>query len=153
MSSNKADDGGHKLTKCLEALVQDTDITVQGLRPFLHVHKTVVQLRPVCVTLYKQECIPVGCVPSAAMAVSPAMHAPHHACPLPCMPHLPCTPPPCMPPFATHAPCHTCLFTLHAPIHHLCPLPCMPLHGTHHHKIQLFHVLTHFLCVDICEGI
>ena len=29
----------------------------------------------------KQECIPVGCVPSAAVLVSPATHAP-----LPCMP-------------------------------------------------------------------
>ena len=36
----------------------------------------------------QQECIPVGCVPSAAVAVSPATHvppptthAPHHACP------------------------------------------------------------------------
>ena len=29
----------------------------------------------------KQECIPVGCIPSAAVAVSPTTHAPHHACP------------------------------------------------------------------------
>ena len=39
----------------------------------------------------KQECIPVGCVPSTAVAVSPAtharpaMHAPHHTCPLTCL--------------------------------------------------------------------
>ena len=63
-----------------------------------------------------QECIPVGCVPSAAVAVSPAtstplccacpptMHAPCHACPLPYMlpptvhAPLPCMPPPCTPP-------------------------------------------------------
>ena len=47
-------------------------------------------------------------------ACPPAMHAPHHACPLPCMPPamhaLPCHahPPPQTPP------CHAC------------PLPCMP---------------------------
>ena len=29
----------------------------------------------------KQECIPVGCVPPAAVAVSPAMHTPCHTCP------------------------------------------------------------------------
>ena len=44
----------------------------------------------------KQECIPVGCVPSAAVAVSPAMHAPRHV-----TPHHACTP-------ATHTPCHAC---------------------------------------------
>ena len=70
----------------------------------------------------RQECIPVGCVPPAAIAIfpathtpchtcSPAMHAPHHTCPLPCMP-LPCTPP------AMHMP-PPCM-----PI----PLPCMPPH-------------------------
>ena len=37
----------------------------------------------------KQECIPVGCVPPAAVAISPAMHAP--------LPHRACSP-------ATHAP-------------------------------------------------
>ena len=44
----------------------------------------------------EQECIPVGCVPPAVVAVSPATHAP-----------LPCTPllsPPHTPPFAAHAP-------------------------------------------------
>ena len=72
----------------------------------------------------KQECIPVGCVPSAAVAVSPATHAPpppRHACSpttrpmhtlLPCMPPYharhPATPhaPPPTPPwtaFLTHA--------------------------------------------------
>ena len=85
-----------------------------------------------------QECIPVGCVTSAAVAVSPAMRAPlphipplpHtspcHAHPLPCMPPLPCTPPPC----------HTCPPAMHAPPPHTppchtCPLPCMPPHHTH----------------------
>ena len=38
--------------------------------------------------IVKQECIPVGCVPPAAVAVPLATHASH--------------PPPCMPPFATH---------------------------------------------------
>ena len=54
-----------------------------------------------------QECIPVGCVPSAAVAISPAMHAPCYTCPLPhiTLP-LPCTlPPPCMAPTPFHA-CH-----------------------------------------------
>ena len=72
---------------------------------------------------FKQECIPVGCVPPAAVTVS------CHACPLSCMPcatHAPHAHPlPCMPP-ATHAPP-----TMHAPFHirppimHA-PLPCMP---------------------------
>ena len=59
----------------------------------------------------KQECIPVGCVASAAVAVSPGMHAPTTHAPLPCTPPchahpyhahpLPCTPHACPP--ATHA--------------------------------------------------
>ena len=55
--------------------------------------------RPVkcCSTYYclniKQECIPVGCVPSAAVAVSPAMHTP-----LPCMPPRHARPPAPPPP-------------------------------------------------------
>ena len=84
----------------------------------------------------KQECIPVGCVLSAAVAVSPAMHAPHHACPLPhtlpchaCpLPHMPhchaCPPCHAHPP-AMHTPCHTCPPAMHTPCH-TCPLPCMP---------------------------
>ena len=61
-----------------------------------------------------QECIPVGCVLSATLAVSPAMHAPTptmHA-PLPCMP-----------------PCHACHhFALHVDLQCMapCPPPCMP---------------------------
>ena len=90
--------------------------------------------------LHKQECIPVGCIPPAAVATSPAKHIPlHHECvPLPCMPPLPhthpftthaplgqaCPPPlPCMPPFAMHAlllPC-TLPFTMHALLGHACP--------------------------------
>ena len=75
-----------------------------------------------------QECIPVGCVPSAAVAVSPATHAP-----LPCMSPLPY--PPCH-----TCPCHVCpppSPTTHAYRCHACPsamdapppcmsLPCMP---------------------------
>ena len=40
-----------------------------------------------------QECIPVGCIPSATVAVS------YHAHPLPCIPPPPlCSPEPCMSP-------------------------------------------------------
>ena len=74
----------------------------------------------------QQECIPVGCVRSAAVTISPATHAPCHTCPR-CHAH----PLPrmllsqCMPPFTTRTPlCHTCpsfamhipLFTIHAPL-------------------------------------
>ena len=60
---------------------------------------------------HQPECIPVGCVPPAAIAFFPATHAPlprmspHHTCPLPppCMSTQPCTSP-----LAMHAPCHTC---------------------------------------------
>ena len=80
---------------------------------------------------FKQEYIPGGCIPSAAVAVSPAMHAPCHACP-PCharpLPHMP----PChaCSPSATHAFCHgPPTPTMHAPPCHACPLalPCIPL--------------------------
>ena len=60
-----------------------------------------------------QECIPVGCITSTAVAVSPAKHTPLpcHACPPPRTPLLPCTPPathasPAMHAPAMHAPCH-----------------------------------------------
>ena len=79
----------------------------------------------------EQECIPVGCVPPAAMAVSPATHVPCHAC-LPAK-HVPpamhapllCTPPCHTPPYHAHPP------AMHAPLPHMppghaCPLPCMP---------------------------
>ena len=70
----------------------------------------------------KNAWIPVGCVPSTAVTVFPAMH-PRHACP-PAM-H---TPP------AMHAPCHTCPPAMHAPLPvmapcHTWPLPCMPHHA------------------------
>ena len=77
-------------------------------------------------TLKKKECISVGWVPPASVAISPAMHMPPH--PPPCMPPpmhalLPCTPP------ATHAPCHTCPTPCHAhPLPHMPaphPPPCM----------------------------
>ena len=61
--------------------------------------------------IVKQECIQVGCVPPAAVAVSPAMHTP-----------LPRMAPPCMPPCHTqppamHTSCHTCPppFATHTP--------------------------------------
>ena len=57
-------------------------------------------------TIKEQECIPVGCVPSAAVAISPAMHIP-----------LPCTPPAMLP-------------LPHIIPGHICPLPCNPLPRT-----------------------
>ena len=77
----------------------------------------------------KQECIPVGCIPSAAVAVSPAMYAPPHMPPAmhatcyACSPCHACSPPAHAPP-ATHAPCHACPLLCMAPCH-IHPLPCM----------------------------
>ena len=73
-----------------------------------------------------QECIPVGCVPSSAVAVSLAMHAP------PLLPHMP-PPPPCMPPTTMHAPHHhACPPAMHTRCYTGPPPPCMPpLHHTH----------------------
>ena len=68
----------------------------------------------------QHECILVGCVPPASVAVSPAqMHPPppRHACPLPCTP-LPCMPPTTHTHPAMHAP-----FTTYAPPHHTCSPP------------------------------
>ena len=48
-----------------------------------------------CFNSLKQECISVGCVWSAAVAVSFATHAPCHACPLPHTPLYHACPPPC----------------------------------------------------------
>ena len=82
-------------------------------------------------SIEKEECIPVGCVQSAAVAISPGMHAPRHACP-PVM-HAPS--PPCMIPLPHMPPCHACLppHTLSPHTHphtlpcHAChPLPRMP---------------------------
>ena len=42
----------------------------------------------------KQECIPVGCVPSAAVAISPTIHTPCYAHPLLCTPPATHAPPP-----------------------------------------------------------
>ena len=80
---------------------------------------------------FKQECIPVGCVLPAAVAISPATHTPLcHACPpSPCMP-----PSPNMPPFTMHAPLTmNSPFTTHAPLCHTHPpSPCMtPLCHAH----------------------
>ena len=61
-----------------------------------------------------QECIQVGCVPPTSVAVSPAMHAPCHACPP--VTHVPC-----------HAnPCHAYPSVTHALLPCMLPLPHMP---------------------------
>ena len=78
----------------------------------------------------KQECIPVGCVPSTAVAVPPATHAPlPHVAPLPCMPP-PCTPPPTHAPPSCHAcpPCHTHTPAMHAPCQAHPPAMHTPCH-------------------------
>ena len=74
----------------------------------------------------QQECIPVGCIPPTAVAVSPAMHptlmhapSPCYAHPMPYMPHAMHAPMPCMP-HAMHAPMPS------MPPFHACPMPCMP---------------------------
>ena len=78
-----------------------------------YVHHSIDRLNKII--FLKQECIPVGCVPSAAVAVSPAMHAP-----MSCMtPSTPATHSPCHAP-ATHSPCHGHPSAMHI------PLPCMP---------------------------
>ena len=82
---------------------------------------TVYQCTRTAFTDKQQECIPVGCVPSAAVPISLAMHAPCHT-------HRPAmhAPLPHMPP-ATHAPCHVC------PPCHASPLTCMsPTHAPYH---------------------
>ena len=61
----------------------------------------------------QQECILVGCVPSAAVAVSPATHTHTHLAT-----HVPL---PDMSLSATHTPCHACPPAMHT------LLPCMPL--------------------------
>ena len=55
--------------------------------------------------IVQQECIPVGCMPSAVAispAMPPAMHAPCYVCPPPHTPPVMHVPLPCMPP-TTHA--------------------------------------------------
>ena len=92
-------------------------------------------------TYNKQECIPEGCVPSAAVAVSPTMHVPppcppttHTCChtyPPLCMPLCHAHPPP--PPHTMHAPHHTCLHLPCMPTAMHTPLPHMPpptMHAT-----------------------
>ena len=63
--------------------------------------------------MFKQECIPVGCIPPAhwPYLVVSTMHTP-----LRCMPPLPCMPP--------HH--HACPSAMHAPPHHACPPPHIP---------------------------
>ena len=69
--------------------------------------------------LNKRECIPVGCVPPTAMAVSPAMHAPYHARHHPTM-HAPL---PCMPPAIHAPPCHACPPAMYPSCHTRPPPP------------------------------
>ena len=82
---------------------------------------------------YRQECIPVGCVPPAhwpyfivsagggeacipCHAWPPATYAPCHAHPPATHAPLPCTPPATHGPPAMHTPCHTCPPTMHTPV-------------------------------------
>ena len=68
----------------------------------------------------KQECIPVGCVPS--VAVSPSLHHATHASLHHAHPPSPRMPPlPCMPPFATHPLCHASPLCHACTLHHACP--------------------------------
>ena len=78
-------------------------------------------------------------IPSAAVVVSPAKHAPCHICP-PAI-HTPChaCPPAMHVPFAMHAPHHACPPAMHTPCHvhplpHMPPPPHMPptTHAPHH---------------------
>ena len=83
-----------------------------------------------CQKFLMQEYIPVGCIPSAAAVVSPAMHVPCHTC-LPCHAHPRHTSLPTMHASpAMHTPYHACPLphnppAMHAPCH-TSPLPCMP---------------------------
>ena len=82
----------------------------------------------------KQECIPVGCIPPKvsrgicrerggrlcqacppATHTPPVIHAPFHACPLPCMPPATYAHLPCMPPLPHTPPCHACLPAIYPP--------------------------------------
>ena len=91
--------------------------------------KIIIIYLPIC---FQQECIPIGCVPTASVAVFPActppsMHGPFHTCP----PSHTCPPQPHMPP-TTHAPLamhvspqpHMSL-AMHAP-YHSHHMPCTP---------------------------
>ena len=72
-------------------------------------------------TSHKQECIPVGCVPPTAVAISPAMHAPPHCHCHTCPPAMHTSP--AMPaPFAMHTPCHAHPPSPTCPLHHACHL-------------------------------
>ena len=76
-------------------------------------------------SLLEQECIPVGCVPSAAVAGSLAMHRPP-------------------PPRHTRLlPCHACMV---APPRHTHPLPCTPSCHACPHRGQSDACEKHYLC-------
>ena len=96
----------------------------------------------------QQECIPVGCVPPAAIDVFPATYAPHatHA-PLPHMPHC-------------HAcSCHTHLPAMHAPTTHVpppwTPWPCtssLP-HMPPMDRILDTHLWTYYLAATLLRAV
>ena len=114
------------------------------------------------ITFSEQECIPVGCVLSAALVISsathasplpchtcpPAMHAPCHTCPPATHAPLPHMPPSHTYPPATHASPATHAPTTHAPMHapwpHMPPLPCTPpaMHAPPHHTCPPPHMHT-----------
>ena len=88
-------------------------------------------------TLIKQQCIPVGFVPSLQwLSLLPC---------IPPLPHCHTRPLSCMP-LAMHVPCHAIPLTTHTPLpfmpssmqapQHVCPLPCTPpaMHAPLPHK-------------------
>ena len=87
----------------------------------------------------KREYIPVGCVLSTTVAVSPAMHAPCHTCPPGMHASLPHIPQPHTPP----------LFAKDAPLHHTCPLhyACLPI--SPHMPPFTTHAPLHYACLPL----
>ena len=63
--------------------------------------------------MLEQECIPVGCVPPASVAISPAMHTPTM--------HAPCHTPPAMHVLTMHVPLATPPLLCMPPSHHAPP--------------------------------
>ena len=75
----------------LELLDLDVPLMLQSV---IFLHEVSPEFFSQSIDIQKQECIPVGCVPSAAVAISPAMHAPPNTRPLSCMPPAIHVPPP-----------------------------------------------------------
>ena len=82
-------------------------------------HRTKTDLKTK--NIKDQECIQVGCVPFAAVAVSPAMDASCHVHPPAAHATCHAYPLPCMPP--TYAPCHAHLLPRTPPAMHAPPPP------------------------------